>query len=1209
MRRSSAIDKDGSGTIELPELRQALQRFDMKLTAEQLNKIIALLDTDGNNEISYSELAAAFVRAGETEEPAGSYEEAMSNAIMKRSTEARHRSLNESQEVSNQQTEEERTAKRREAEQASVIEVMLNAVKGKRTLFGKKLDNPRALFEAMDKDGSSSISVKEFEQAIDRLGLGLTAEQVQAVVDTIDADGNGEIVYEEFLDRLWRHVEMRMAERDAAESPGLSALQIQEQQRKKEEQEAEDMRAAPTEEQAKIRAQALVANRMGVLKNAVMHGSATTDSKVNRKARKLYGVDVTSVATLFCAIDKDGSGSIDTHELHEALKRMGLELSEEQLKLIVADIDKDQNLELSYQELCDAIGIEEDDQMYVTAKAEADARREKQKRKDEKKERTLSKAETEAHESERAQKRTQAARDNIMRVLRLATKPFPPSTLRPRGGHRTLYGKKLTDQLSVFEAIDKDSSGDITVEELMDALVRLGADVAEEQLREMLTAFDTDGNGVLNKHEFFLAADAERAAATAKAKKKAGTFNKNAKALPTKAGGAANAAGGATRRRRAGGGWHVSSRPTIWSKMLSAHPAKIGRSVKSSQNQAGLGAVGTMVSGHTSAPCWSLAAAAYVSPDYDPTPPRSGFGISDGDPVMCWPPTRPDTWRVSKTGKPCRVAASPDYGRVAGWEMNVSLGRSPKVQVRVPDPDGTSELTRVRTCSAGATVRRRRRMHALGLTATKHKKNTSVGIRKNKLGQQPSKRSMSLASAALRSSTAGEIKSVKVKSSAGSSDITVSSADTVGDLKRRCEEVWKLEAGAMDKERLVFAGKSMGDSRTLGECGVYDEAVLTVHKPSVWATHLQAYKYKTLQYWDRSTVQASRRIKKTKSSRPTVKAPIAATATATTESSSSLSSAAAAAEEKDLEVNKLAAAAAEAHKKSLARTLQRQVHAELTKRHVSARAAFSAFVSSIPGLATVDDLRRGFEELGVRMPIGANGKRPQLAGVINDVLLGMVEKGEDSTQVGGRVRKLDGSIVVDETAFQLWIAPEPSEVATVYTEKILAEASDGQGDVLGPPESKAVARAQRAVDAIETQLEEMQRQISTAEAEHQKTLEVEQNVSARRAVEMQRLEVEYKSSQEVRSERKQELAEALAKRKAAVQARKEAEAARYEGATSPSIDQRWPRTAPSLLCTSIAYHWVAHSSLHRAQNATTPALRTSTPLLQSTPLGVVNKPL
>jgi hypothetical protein len=188
---------------------------------------------------------------------------------------------------------------------------------------------------------------------------------------------------------------------------------------------------------------------------------------------------------------------------------------------------------------------------------------------------------------------------------------------------------------------------------------------------------------------------------------------------------------------------------------------------------------------------------------------------------------------------------------------------------------------------------------------------------------------MSLASAAaLRSGAAGkfkELEKVKVKTSAGCVDITVSRRDTVGDVKRRCEELQKLEPGAMNEECLVFAGRQLDDGHTLGECGLYEGVMLTVYKPSAWSTHLKGYKYKALQYWDRSTVQANRQLK-TKPAKPTATA-------AETET------------ETEPAVDKLAVAAAEAYKKSLARMLQRQVHAELSKRHISARAAFSAFVS------------------------------------------------------------------------------------------------------------------------------------------------------------------------------------------------------------------------------------------------------------------------
>ena len=62
-------------------------------------------------------------------------------------------------------------------------------------------------------------------------------------------------------------------------------------------------------------------------------------------------------------------------------------------------------------------------------------------------------------------------------------------------------------------------------------------------------------------------------------------------------------------------------------------------------------------------------------------------------------------------------------------------------------------------------------------------------------------------------------------------------------------------------------------------------------------------------------------------------------------------------------------------------------------------------------------------------------------------------------------------------------------------------------------------RAQRTVAAIEAQLEEMERQIASAEQEHQRALQADAKVSARRAVEQQRLELEYASSQEVMTDR------------------------------------------------------------------------------------------
>ena len=54
-------------------------------------------------------------------------------------------------------------------------------------------------FNALDDDGSKSISVDELEEPLIGLGLAQTREDVQEMIDAVDDDGSGEIEFEEFL--------------------------------------------------------------------------------------------------------------------------------------------------------------------------------------------------------------------------------------------------------------------------------------------------------------------------------------------------------------------------------------------------------------------------------------------------------------------------------------------------------------------------------------------------------------------------------------------------------------------------------------------------------------------------------------------------------------------------------------------------------------------------------------------------------------------------------------------------------------------------------------------------------------------------------------------------------------------------------------------------------------------------------------------------
>ena len=86
---------------------------------------------------------------------------------------------------------------------ASVFRVIKQQMKsGNRKLYGKKLSDAKQIFALMDKDGGGYLSEKEFGTALDRLGLGLSAKQVDEVLAFIDKDGSGTVEYREFITLL-----------------------------------------------------------------------------------------------------------------------------------------------------------------------------------------------------------------------------------------------------------------------------------------------------------------------------------------------------------------------------------------------------------------------------------------------------------------------------------------------------------------------------------------------------------------------------------------------------------------------------------------------------------------------------------------------------------------------------------------------------------------------------------------------------------------------------------------------------------------------------------------------------------------------------------------------------------------------------------------------------------------------------------------------
>ena len=67
-----------------------------------------------------------------------------------------------------------------------------------RQLFTKTFDSQEELFKCMDRNESGSLSEQEFQDSVERLGLGLKEDQLELLWSVMDGEGSGELEFEEF---------------------------------------------------------------------------------------------------------------------------------------------------------------------------------------------------------------------------------------------------------------------------------------------------------------------------------------------------------------------------------------------------------------------------------------------------------------------------------------------------------------------------------------------------------------------------------------------------------------------------------------------------------------------------------------------------------------------------------------------------------------------------------------------------------------------------------------------------------------------------------------------------------------------------------------------------------------------------------------------------------------------------------------------------
>eukprot|EP01035_Chromulina_nebulosa_P018704 gene18704-24463_t len=64
----------------------------------------------------------------------------------------------------------------------------------------------REIFNLVDKDGGGTINKTELAELMDTLGIDASTEDIDQMISEIDADGNGDIDFEEFVAVMSRKV-------------------------------------------------------------------------------------------------------------------------------------------------------------------------------------------------------------------------------------------------------------------------------------------------------------------------------------------------------------------------------------------------------------------------------------------------------------------------------------------------------------------------------------------------------------------------------------------------------------------------------------------------------------------------------------------------------------------------------------------------------------------------------------------------------------------------------------------------------------------------------------------------------------------------------------------------------------------------------------------------------------------------------------------
>ena len=401
---------------------------------------------------------------------------------------------------------------RQSADGKSVVEQIRDVLK----LY---LTTVTQLFRDWDDDKSGTVSKEEFRRALPVLGLSVEREDADALFDTFDADGSGELDLDELSKHLRAGAGVEIEEVLQAGAVDFDTTRTQRYALRKGLSEMQskmfgkpididpDSDVPVIEQLQEALGDGKVLGRVvDIFREWDEDGSGEVSKREFAKAMSILGVDRSTLDELFDLIDVDGSGHIDYKEIYRKLRKKVAFVSRKARAARAAAMNE-ADAAVSYDDVrvaaADALDAKQElirlqRQLMLFERKEAAKRHRSQKR-----------AEVAAI---RADLDRRVGRDL---VAKLAESDIPIAT----AGEVTALSKMMNDALKMvgdadgchawyqlFRAIDDDGSGRISYAELASAVrqtLELKRTVLpERRLLSLWRALDDDNSGFIDTGEF-----------------------------------------------------------------------------------------------------------------------------------------------------------------------------------------------------------------------------------------------------------------------------------------------------------------------------------------------------------------------------------------------------------------------------------------------------------------------------------------------------------------------------------------------------------------------------------------------------------------------------------------------------------------------------------------------------------------------------------